>query len=167
MFVTKQFSVKLRQEYTYGWNISVKFYTMMWMLCTLWLNVAPWSIRVQIHGRCHFLCFVQHGAQFWKCLWDYFRLTQVKSLKKVQQELFTREKNGGMGTKRGLDYFRTPKLQEIFTTAAIVFHLYERFAILQNVFAIILLWARKDVENFSKKLHTIKIKKKIRSRDEK
>ena len=20
-----------------------------------------------------FLCFVQHGAQFWKCLWDYFR----------------------------------------------------------------------------------------------
>ena len=58
-----------------------------------------------------------------------------------------------------------PKLQEIFTTAAIVFHRYEIFAVLQNVFAIILLWARKDVEklfeeNFSMKLYTSKIKKK-------
>ena len=46
---------------------------------------------------------------------------------------------GQMGTKRALDYVRMPKLQEIFTTAAIVFHCYERLAVLQNVFAIILL----------------------------
>ena len=39
-----------------------------------------------------------------------------------------------------------PKLQEIFTTAAIVFHRYERLAVPQNVFAIILLWAMEDVE---------------------
>ena len=40
------------------------------------------------------------------------------------------------------------KLQEIVTTVAIVCHRYERLAVLQNDFAIILLWARKDVEKF-------------------
>ena len=61
-----------------------------------------------------------------------------------------------------------PKLQEIFTTVAIVCLRYERLAVLQNVFAIILLWARKDVEkkNISKKLYSIKLKKKRKSRDE-
>ena len=39
-----------------------------------------------------FLCSVQHGARFWKCLWVYFGLKQVKSPKKVQQELITIER---------------------------------------------------------------------------
>ena len=39
-----------------------------------------------------------------------------------------------------------PLLQEIFTTVSIVYHHYEKLAVLQNVFAIILLWARKDVD---------------------
>ena len=63
----------------------------------------------------------------------------MKSSKKVQQELFKRKENGETGTKRALDYFRMPKLQEIFTTAAIVFYRYERLAVFQNVLAIILL----------------------------
>ena len=36
--------------------------------------------------------------------------------------------------------------QEIFTAVSIVCHRYERLAALQNVFAIILIWTRKDVE---------------------
>ena len=44
-----------------------------------------------------------------------------------------------------------PKLQEIFTTAAIVCYRYERLAVLQNVFAIILLLAREDVEKLFEK----------------
>ena len=113
----------------------------------------PWSIRVQIHRWRHaklglFVLF--NMARFWKCLWDYFGLKQVKSSKKVQQKLFTRNKNGETGTKRALDYFRMPKLQEIVTTAAILFHRYERIAVLQNVFAIIPLWARKGVEKLFK-----------------
>ena len=68
-----------------------------------------------------------------------FGLKQVKSSKNVQQELFTVQKNGETGTKRALDYFRMPKLQQIFTTAAMVFHRYERRAVSQNVFPIILL----------------------------
>ena len=69
-----------------------------------------------------------------------FGLKQVKSSKNVQQELFTVQKNGETGTKRALDYFRMPKLQEI---SAIVFHRFERLAVFQNVVAIILLCARK------------------------
>ena len=42
------------------------------------------------------------------------------------------------------------KLQEVFTTAAdrvsSLDYRYETLAIVQNVFAIILLWARKDLE---------------------
>ena len=73
----------------------------------------------------------------------------MKSSKKVQQELFTRKENGETGTKRALDYFTMPKLQEIFTLLHNSCHRYERlavFCVLQNVFAIILLSARKDVE---------------------
>ena len=44
--------------------------------------------------------------------------------------------------KRALDNFRTPKPQEIFTTVAIVCHRYERLAVLQNAFAIILLYSK-------------------------
>ena len=115
-----------------------------WSLPMIYQSTDTWMTSRE---TC-FLCFVQHGARFWKCLWDYFGLKQVKSSKKVRQELFTRQKNGETGTKRALDYVRMPKLQEIFTTAADrVSSLWKTVAVLQNVFAIILLWARKDIEN--------------------
>ena len=67
----------------------------------------------------------------------------MKCSKNVRQELFTRQKNGETRTKRALDYLRMPKLQEIFTTAAdrvsSLDYRYERLAVVQNVFAIILL----------------------------
>ena len=44
-----------------------------------------------------------------------------------------------METKRAIYNLRMPKLQEIFTTVAIVRHRWERLAVLQNVFTIILL----------------------------
>ena len=47
-------------------------------------------------------------------------------------------------------------MQENLTTVAIVRHRYESLAVLQNGFAIILLWASEDVE----KLFTSMIKKK-------
>ena len=53
--------------------------------------------------------------------------------------VFTKKKNGVTGTNRALDYLRMPKLQEIFITVAIVCHRYERLAVLQIVFATILL----------------------------
>ena len=70
----------------------------------------------------------------------------MKASKKVWQELFKKKKNRETETKRALDYLRMPKLQEIFTTVAIVCHDYERLAVLKNVYATILLLARKDIE---------------------
>ena len=113
-----------------------------------------------------FVCFVQHGV----VLKMFVRLFWIKAseiLKKVQQELFARKKNGEMGTKRALDYVRMPKLQEIFTTAAIVFHRYERLAVLQMFSPSFCFEQEKTLKNFSKKLYAIKIKKKRRSRDKK
>ena len=59
------------------------------------------------------------------------------ALKNVKQELKKKKKNGETKTKRALEYLRMSKVQEIFTTVAIVCHRYERLAVSQNVFAII------------------------------
>ena len=66
-----------------------------------------------------------------------FRLKQVIALKKVKQELFTKKENEETKSKRALENLRMSKVQEIFTTAAIVCHRYERLAVSQDVFAII------------------------------
>ena len=50
------------------------------------------------------------------------------------------------GDKKVLDNLGVPKLQEIFTTVAIVCHRYERLSVLQNFFAIILLFASEGVK---------------------
>ena len=54
-------------------------------------------------------------------------------------------------------------MQEILTTVATFCHHYVTLAVLQNVFAIILLCASEGVENLSKKLYESKIKKKEES----
>ena len=55
-----------------------------------------------------------------------------------------------------------PKLQEIFTTVAIVCLRYERLAVLQMFSLLFFFEQEKTVKNFSKKLYTSKIKKKLR-----
>ena len=78
------------------------FYTMMWMLRALWLVVAhdlsEYRYMDDVPRNLLFL-FCSTGARFWKFLWDYFGSKQVKASKKVQQELFTRKKNGETGLK--------------------------------------------------------------------
>ena len=92
----------------------------------------------------------------------------MKYSKKVQHEVIIIEKKmKKRGQKKPLDYFRMPKLREIFTTAAIVFHRYERLAVLQMFSPLFCFEQEKTLKNFSKKLYTIKRKKKRRSRDEK
>ena len=75
-----------------------------------------------------------------------FRIKASENLWKSLGRAITKKKNGETETKKALDYLRMPKLQEIFTTVAIVCHRYESLVVLQNIFAIILLWARKDGE---------------------
>ena len=83
-----------------------------------------------------FLCFVQHNARFWKCLWDFFGFKRVKTSKKFSRSYLQRRKMEKR-KKKALDYLGMPKLQEIFTTVAIVCPLYERLAVLQNVFSLV------------------------------
>ena len=56
----------------------------------------PWSIRVQINRMTSretcFLCFVQHGTQFWKCLRDNFRLNKWKTHKSFSRSNLQRQK---------------------------------------------------------------------------
>ena len=136
-----------------------------WSLPIIYQSTDTWMTSRE---TC-FLCFVQHGARFWKCLWDYFGLKQVKSSKKVRQELFTRQKNGETGTKRALDYLKMPKLQEIFTTAADrVSSLWETRPFCKMFSPLFCFEQEKTLKkkNFSKKLYSIKLKKKRKSRDE-
>ena len=66
-------------------------------------------------------------------------IKQVKASKKSLSGAIYNEQNGEMEAKRVPDNLRMSKLQEIFTTVAIVCHRYKTLAVLQNVFAIILL----------------------------
>ena len=72
----------------------------------------------------------------WRAVLKMFvRLYHIKASEILEK----RRKSEETGTKSALDYFKMPELQEIFTTAAILFNRYERLAVLQNVFAFILL----------------------------
>ena len=81
----------------------------------------------------------------WRAVLKMFvRLFRIKASESLEKNLaianvFTKKKNGEKERKRALYNLRMPKLQEIFTTVAIVCHRYERLDVLQNVFAIILL----------------------------
>ena len=75
-----------------------------------------------------------------------FRIKANESLEKFLAGAIYKEEKWWNWDKRALDHLRMPKLQEIFTTVAIVCYRYERLAVLQNVFAIILVWDRKNVE---------------------
>ena len=89
-----------------------------------------------------FICLVQHG----ECLWYYFGLSKWKPWKTFSRSYLQRTKVEKTQTKRVLENLIIPKLQVNSTTVAIVGHRYERHAVLQNVFAITLLWASEDVE---------------------
>ena len=69
----------------------------------------------------------------------------MKASKKILARTIYKEEKWRNGEKKALYNLRMPKLQEIFTTVSIECPRYEGLGVLQNIFAIILLWARKDV----------------------
>ena len=79
----------------------------------------------------------------------FVRLFRIKVSENLEESLartIYKEEKWRNGEKKALYNLGMPKLQEIFTTVSIVCHRYERLGVLQNIFAIILLWARKDLE---------------------
>ena len=69
----------------------------------------------------------------------FVRLFRIEASESFGKSLAGAIYNGETETKKAIDYLTMPKLQEIFTTVAIVCLRYERLAFLQNVFAIIFL----------------------------
>ena len=69
------------------------------------------------------ICFLIHVLLLFNVALAFVGLMPRK---KVQRELFTKKKNGETETKRAHDNLRISKLQEIFTTVAIVCRRYER-----------------------------------------
>ena len=80
-----------------------------------------------------------------KMLWDYFGLSKWKPRKKFSRSYLQRRKIEKRRQKELLTTWEGLKYKKSSETAAIVCHRYERLAVLQNAFAIILLWAIKDV----------------------
>ena len=144
---------------------------MMWMLRALWLFIARdlFEYRYMDDATGNLLSlFCSTWFAVLKMFVRLFRIKANESLEKCLAGAIYKEENWWNGDKRALDHLRMPKLQEIFTTVAIVCYRYERLAVLQNVFAIVLVWARKDVEKcFEKKVYKKDKEKNRRSRDEK
>ena len=144
---------------------------MMWMLRALWLVVAHDLSEYRYMDDVTRNLFSLFCSTWRAVLKMFVRLLRIKASEILEKSstgaTFKKEKRRLTGTKRALDYFRMLKLQEIFTTAAIVFHRYERLAVLQMFSPLFCFEQEKTLKNFSKKLYTIKRKKKTRSRDEK
>ena len=63
----------------------------------------------------------------------FFHIKQVKAKKKLSKSCFQNsKKNGEIRTKIFFNDLTMPKLEEIFTTVAIVCHHYERLAVLRT-----------------------------------
>ena len=144
---------------------------MMWMLRALWLFIARdlFEYRYMDDATGNLLSlFCSTWFVVLKMFVRLFRIKANESLEKFLAGAIYKEEKWWNWDKRALDHLRMPKLQEIFTTVAIVCYRYERIAVLQNVFAIVLVWARKDVEKrFDKKVYKKDKEKNRRSRDEK
>ena len=141
---------------------------------------CDWSLpviyQIQIHGWRHgkivsSSLFCSNGARFWKFLWDYFGLKQVKASNKILAEAIYKEKK--MEKQRHLELFTTweglnyKKFSQQLPSCVIA----TRDSLFCKMFSPSLIFCfeqEKVLKNFSKKLvlHTSKIKKKRRSRDE-
>ena len=149
-------------------TFSKAFYTMMWIICALWLVVAHDLSEDRYMADVTENLFWLFCSTLRVVLKMFVRLFWVKaseSLKKISRSYLQRRKmekqrqKEPFTTRECLNYKKSSQLLPLCC------HWYE-IRCCGNVLAIILLWGRKDIENFSKKLYTHKMKNKRRSRDE-
>ena len=126
------------------------------MLRALWLVVAHDLLEYRYmdgvsENLFSLFCSTWHAVL--KMFVRLFRIEASESFGKRIAGAIYKEEKWRNGDQKSFDYLTMPKL-EIFTTVAIVCLRYERLAVLQNVFAIILLWARKEGEKrFEEAVH--------------
>ena len=149
-------------------DLLIRVYTMMRMLRALWLVIAHDLLEYRhvdaVTGN-FFSLFCSTWRAFLKIFVILLRI-KSESLEKSVAGAIYKEENGELETKRVLDNLRMPKLQEIFTTVAIVCHrwnplfckLFLHYSALSN---------KRRWKTFRKELYTKKIMKKRKSRDEK
>ena len=147
------------------------------------IGLCPWPVKSTDTwmASCEtcFLCFVQHGAWFWKCLWEYRTNCSLdyywasESLEKSSTGVsYNEKKMEKQETKRVLDniYLRMPKQQEIFTTVAIVCNpciTATRDSQLCKMFLQLFCFEQvKTLKNFSQKLYTKDKQEKKKQRQE-
>ena len=105
-------------------------------------------------------CFLQHGARFWKCLWDFFGLSKWKPGNSLAGAVYKAQKWKN-GTKKVLD-LRMPILHarklhnschggKSPTRDSPFWKMFSPLFYLEQM---------KTLKNFSKKLFTSKLKKK-------
>ena len=129
----------------------------------------PWYIGVQILGRMSrensFLCFVQYGAWFWKCLRVNFGLNRWTPCKKLHDKE-EKWRNGDKKSSWQLeDAWSARNLHKSFCRVSSL----REARCFANVFAIILPWASEDVEKRFEETSWIQAetRKKRRDRDKK
>ena len=118
--------------------------TMMWMLHALWFVVAH-DLLEMTSRETSFFCFVQNGARFWKCLWDYFGLRKWKPWKRLSGAIYKKEKwrKGNKKSSWQLENAWTAgNLQNSCLCVSWSLRKTRSFAI---VFAIILFWTGEGV----------------------
>ena len=99
---------------------SISFYKMMWMLRVLWLVVAH-NLLEYMDNVTEDLFYLFFFSTWRAVLKMFVRLLWIKQVKVSKKSgAICNEKNGEMEAKRALDNLRMSKLQEIFTTVAIV-----------------------------------------------
>ena len=134
-----------------------------WSLPMIYQSTDTWMTSCE---TC-FLCFVQHGARFWICLWDYFGLKQVKFSKNVQQELLQERKMEKRGQKELFTTLKCLNHKKSSQQLPSCFIAMRRLPFCKMFSPLFCCEQEKTLKNFSTRLYTIKVKKKRRSRDEK
>lgn len=125
---------------------------MWWILQSLWFVVWPWSDRIQTrgwrHGKNVFIGFLQHAAQFWKCLREYFGLSKWRPRKKFSRRGFTssREKWSNREKKSSWRPENVLTGRNLDKSCRGVSLLRETCSF-KNVFLINLSWTTEDVKN--------------------
>ena len=127
--------------------------------CECYARCDSWSLPMiytglQIHGWRDvtgnlFSLFCSTWRAVLKMFMRLFRIKASESLEKKLARTIYKEEKWTKGEKKSSLQLKnaSTSYKKFSQHRAIVCHRYERLAVLQNVFAIILLWARKDVEN--------------------
>ena len=111
-------------------------------------------------------CSTWHGMVL-KIFVRLFWLKASEILKKVQQELFARKKNGEMGQKELLTTLECLNYKKSSQQLPLCFIAMRDSPFCKMFLPLFCLEQEKTLKNFSKKLYTLKIKKRTRRRDEK